>query len=353
MKEFINDVCIEGYVFKLDLLDENGKPRVSKKSNVEYLRGSVYVAQDETCKNVTRVEVPYVGKYKKDGTESKTYNFLMNVIENKLTVESSGVDNAAKIKFVQSRLVGEEYFSDKNRDEEGNLVLSSTPKTEAGFSIFEQKQLNENMIQRNLFSCDIIIKDVQMKQGNDDVPDKLILHSFIGGKNKNEDGSYGVLLMPFDFTVENPNGINYFLELGVTPQNPIFTKIMGTIRTTVTEEKTDIVQEEVAFGESIELPVAPKENREREFIVLNAKAHPYPLSDPKFMTLEELKQLLDYREKVNVEKKDSTEKRIAERANQMASDMGAFVNIPDGLNVEGDGLIIEGEIPSFDLSDLN
>ena len=339
MKELVNFCNIEGFIFKVDITDEDNKPKMSKRGT-EYFGGTIYVAQDKSATNVTRVNIPYVGKTTKNGEENKSFSFLKKVVEKGLTIEENGVENAAKCK-IRCTLVGEEYYSAKNKDENGNLLVGKIDKLES-FSVYPVDTLNEKIQQRNIFSVDCLIKDTQkIEATSENEQTKLILKTFIG----KTDSDKNWLLMPMDLVVENPNGIAYFLGLGANPQNPIFTKITGTVRTTVTETVEAEQSEGGAFGEVVDVPVSAKRDIQRDFLVLDAKKEPYPTNTERTITFEEIKQLLDYREKVNSGKRVDTEKRIQERENNQGA--GAFSN---GNNYINEDLPFDSnELPPFDL----
>jgi hypothetical protein len=84
--------------------------------------------------------------------------------------------------------------------------------------------------------------------------------------------------------------MGYFLNLGASKSNPVYTKVWGKIVNIFTTTEKTI---ESAFGEA---QVETVTHRSREYVITGANPVPYEFDTPDTITADELKEALQNRE---------------------------------------------------------
>jgi hypothetical protein len=84
--------------------------------------------------------------------------------------------------------------------------------------------------------------------------------------------------------------MKYFLDLGASKSNPVYTKVWGKIVNVFTTTEKTI---ESAFGEAA---VETVTHRTREYVITGANPVPYEFDTAETMTADELKKALQDRE---------------------------------------------------------
>lgn len=301
-KEMINQTHIEGilYAHKLEA-KESGKD--SKNPGTPYVTGTIDIATDDAHTNIVSVHFTYVAPTypAKDGKPPKqnaNYPVLMNIINGKIkTVMDSSWSDAARIR-VDSAIGLNEFYSERDGEE----VLVSAKRNEGGFiHVITDNNLDADEKHRNTFKVDMVITGTVEREGDPDkgIADSLIVKGCIFDFRKT--------LLPVEFVATSPGAINYFLGLGASSKEPVFTNIWGNqVSTTVTRTIT----EESAFGEP---SIREISHSRKDWVITGARAEAYEWDSEDTITVNELKKAMSDREVELAAKKQ----RAAEwRANQ-------------------------------------
>ena len=301
-KEMINQTHIEGilYAHKLEA-KESGKD--SKNPGTPYVTGTIDIATDDAHTNIVSIHFTYVApnypaKENKPPKPNPNYPILMNIINGKIkTVMDSSWSDAARIR-VDSAIGLNEFYSERDGEE----VLVSAKRNEGGFiHIITDNNLDADEKHRNTFKVDMVITGTVEREGDPDkgIADSLIVKGCIFDFRKT--------LLPVEFVAANPGAINYFLGLGASTKEPVFTNIWGNqVSTTVTRTIT----EESAFGEP---SIREISHSRKDWVITGARAEAYEWDSEDTITVNELKKAMSDREVELAAKKQ----RAAEwRANQ-------------------------------------
>lgn len=301
-KEMINQTHIEGilYAHKLEA-KESGKE--SKNPGTPYVTGTIDIATDDKHTNIVSVHFTYVApnypaKENKLPKPNPNYPILMNIINGKIkTVMDSSWSDAARIR-VDSAIGLNEFYSERDGEE----VLVSAKRNEGGFiHIITDNNLDADEKHRNTFKVDMVITGTAEREGDPDkgIADSLIVKGCIFDFRK--------ALLPVEFVATNPGAINYFLGLGASSKEPVFTNIWGNqVSTTVTRTIT----EESAFGEP---SIRETSYSRKDWVITGARTETYEWDSEDTITVNELKKAMSDRETVLA----TIKQRAAEwRANQ-------------------------------------
>ena len=278
MKNVINQTHIEGVIYEHALEMKTTGPN-SKAPGTQFITGTLSVATDNACVNVVPVHFTYVTATTSRGSANATFTLLKNVIDGVVgTYMKDGKDKAGKVR-IDSALGLNEFYSDRN----GKTELVSTMRNEGGF-VHMTDVLDEDEKKRNTFICDMLITNVIHVDADSErgTEDKAIVKGAIFDFRKS--------LLPVEFTVVNPNAMNYFEGLGATQKEPVFTKVWGR---QVSESIVRTVEEESAFGEPF---VREIRRTNLAFIITGAIKDPYVWDDESTMTSKELIDAIAARE---------------------------------------------------------
>lgn len=303
-KEMINQTHIEGilYAHKLEA-KESGKE--SKNPGTPYVTGTIDIATDDKHTNIVSVHFTYVApnypaKENKPPKPNLNYPILMNIINGKIkTVMDSSWSDAARIR-VDSAIGLNEFYSERDGEE----VLVSAKRNEGGFiHIITDNNLDADEKHRNTFKVDMVITGTAEREGDPDkgIADSLIVKGCIFDFRK--------ALLPVEFVATNPGAINYFLGLGASSKEPVFTNIWGNqVSTTVTRTIT----EESAFGEP---SIRETSHSRKDWVITGARAEAYEWDSEDTITVNELKKAMSDREMALAAKKQRTAEWRANQAN--------------------------------------
>lgn len=303
-KEMINQTHIEGilYAHKLEA-KESGKE--SKNPGTPYVTGTIDIATDDKHTNIVSVHFTYVApnypaKENKPPKPNPNYPILMNIINGKIkTVMDSSWSDAARIR-VDSAIGLNEFYSERDGEE----VLVSAKRNEGGFiHIITDNNLDADEKHRNTFKVDMVITGTAEREGDPDkgIADSLIVKGCIFDFRK--------ALLPVEFVATNPGAINYFLGLGASSKEPVFTNIWGNqVSTTVTRTIT----EESAFGEP---SIRETSYSRKDWVITGARTETYEWDSEDTITVNELKKAMSDRETVLAAKKQSAAEWRANQAN--------------------------------------
>lgn len=302
MRKNLNTEHIEGRVYEHDLALKVTGPN-SKAPNTEYIGGSIKVAVDEECLNVITVKFTYVTATNKNGSANKTFAVLKKIIEGGKTVMADGMDEAIKVK-IDTAIALNDFYTD-------NDELVSVKENNGGFVDIVTSLCDEAA--RNTFKVDMLITGVTRTEAdpekNIDKPFLTIRGAIFNFKND---------LLPVDFRVDNPAGMKYFEDLGVTNAEPVYTQVWGRINS-LTSKVT--VTEESAFGEA---SVRVVERSVKNWTITGAKPTPYDFGEENVLTVEEVTKAMQDRQTMLATKKAEREAYLAQKAaNGGASAFGA------------------------------
>lgn len=300
MRKNLNTLTICGYVHSFG--DANGRNKLevkvtgaqSKNPGTEYIAGTINVATDEAGLNVIPVNFTYVtATYAKSGKSNPNFATLKKLIEGGKTWIKDGKDEADKVKIDGSIGLNEFYV-----EENGQERLVSTKVNEGSFINIVNELPAEN--ERSTFKCDMLITDIKHKEGDaeKETPDYTEVCGVIFNF-RNE-------ILPLNFMVKNPQGMNYFESLDVDSE-PLYTKVWGKVNcsTTTTESV-----EESAFGES---SVRVFEKRVREWIITGTAKEAYEFGEEEVLTVADIQKAKGDREVALAEMRKRREEYAASK----------------------------------------
>lgn len=295
MKFKENREKIEGRVYQFDLSIKTVQNESSKNYGTEFISGNLEVAVDEDILNVIPIHFTYVVEQTKNGKKNATYTALKKIIEEGKTIIADGKDEATKVRIDTALGLNEFYTQDDQ--------LVSVKTNEGGFVTI----INElgPVEERNTFATDIIITNVSRVEADEE---KNIKEDYAIVKGAIFD--FRGALLPIDFVVRNPQGLNYFEDLGASGSNPIYTKVWGKINC---ETITRVVEEESAFGEAA---VRTYERKTKEWVITGSSRVPYEFGDEEVLTSEELTKLMQDRELMLADLKKRNDEYKAQKASQ-------------------------------------
>lgn len=276
MKKPFNSVRLAGYLYDHKLVHKVSGP-ASKTPGVPFYTGTIDVATDDDCLNIVTVHYTFVPPTNSKG-ENQLYKTLDNIYNGTYkTVLNSSVDEAYKLR-ADTSLSLNEFYTDRNGEEE----LVSAKRNEGGF-IHGLNALPTNIDERNLFDVDMVILGVSYVEGDAERDE----NDYVTVKGAIFD--YRKTLMPYEFKVVDKKAMNYFEDLEVSKNHPVFTHLKGRQISSVTRRK---ITEEGAFGEDYVREVV---NSRKEYILHWAAKETYPFDDEDTLTAAELKTMLGER----------------------------------------------------------
>lgn len=281
-KEFKNLTHIEGYLYEADLEAKVTGPN-SKNPGTNYIKGSISIATDEDCLNIVDVHYVYSTPTTSKGNPNATYGVLEKILNGEYkTVMNSSKEEALKLS-INSALGLNEFYTDRQTDENGDPILVSSMWNINGF-INIVNQFRPNEADRSRFETDILITNVTRKEADEEreLPEKMIVKGYIF--------NYANEILPISFVTTNPNAMDYFEGFDISSNNPMFTKVWGQqISTTVMRKRV----QENAFGEPYvqEIPSTRK-----EMLITGANVEPHIFDIEETLTKAELTTMLQNRE---------------------------------------------------------
>ena len=279
LKKITNETHIEGLLYEHNLAVKVTGPN-SKAPGTEFISGTVSVATDDACTNVVTVHFTYVTAVTSKGGANATFNMLKSIIdETTKSVMKHGKNEANYIR-IDSAIGLNEFYSDRSGKEE----LVSAKRNEGGFvhplNINDLKKEEE----RNTFKCDMIIHSVTLKEADEEkgLKEKAIVSGMIFDFRKS--------LLPVEFSVIDPAGIDYFVGLGASKSEPVFTQVWGN-----QISETIIKREEVAsaWGDT---KIKETPSTRKDFVITGAKPDTYEWDSEEGITAAELSEKLAERE---------------------------------------------------------
>lgn len=306
----INKVHLEGKLYQHKLVAKKTGAG-SKNPGTDYISGTIDIATDDALTNIVTVHFTYVvAKYPaKNGKPERpnpNYDILSDIICGKYsTVMDNGADSATKLS-VDTNIGINDFYTDRQLDENGEPTLVSAKRNEGGF-IHIINALKTDEKRRNYFETDIVITGFTLKEADPDrdLPEKGIIKGAIFDfKNS---------LLPVELSVVNPKAIEYFEGLDPSATNPVFTRVSGT---EISEVVKKTITTEGAFGDE----VREVESNRKDFIVNWAQPDIYEWDDESTITADELKKAMADRQTYLAEVKQ----RYVDYKNSVGAEASAF-----------------------------
>lgn len=306
MKKPINQVKVQGRVYDHNLVVKTVQNTDSANYGKDFISGTLDVATDDDCLNIVTVHYTFVAptypaKNGKPERPNDSYTALKRIIDSGKTILTDGKENATIVDLDPSIALNDFYIS-RNGSEE----LVSAKRPEGGFvNILNSMKLEEK--DRSTFRADILINGTTMVEADEEkgIKEHLVVKGAIFDFRK--------AILPMDFKVYNPDGINYFENLDASTSNMTFTKVWGQIKSqNIVTEKT----EESAFGG----PAVTQYTRTVREWIIEGTSNPdavYEIGDAENgITLEEVKAALDQR---NLDLADKKKRSDDWKASQAAA----------------------------------
>lgn len=301
MRKVQNTTHIEGVLYQHALtLKVSGEN--SKNPGTQFINGTIDVATDDALTNIVTVHFSYVTPtYARSGSANATFNVLQNIINGvTCNVVEHGVDKAAKLR-IDSQIGLNEFFSNRS----GNDELVSVRRNEGGFvHVVQTIAATEGL--RDTFCADMIITKTVRQEADEerDRPERMIVSGYVF--------DFRNALLPVDFVMYNPGGMDHFEAFEASEKNPVFVNVNGhqVCKTVKTVQKG----ESNGWGESFAQEVT---STQREFVLTGAK-EPYEWDTEETITAAEFKEMKQAREVAVAEIKQRQDEYNASRAQTQA-----------------------------------
>lgn len=273
-----NATHIEGLLYQHNLsLKTSGEN--SKNPGTQFINGTIDIVTDDAMTNIVTIHFTYVTAKTAKGNANATFDALQNIINGTYgSVMEHGADKATKLR-VDSAIGLNEFYSNRSGKEE----LVSVKRNEGGF-VHVAQTLREKEDERNTFDVDMIITNVRRIEADEERnrPEQVKVKGCIFDFRK--------ALLPVEFTVLSPGGMDYFENLDASATNPCFTRVQGNQVSQVTIVRSE---EPNAFG-GVKVTETPYTNR--DYVITWAATEPYLWDDESTITVQELKTAMADRE---------------------------------------------------------
>lgn len=299
-KVMANEAFVTGYIYSHKLERKVTGPN-SKAPGTTFIQGTLNIATDDAMLNVVPIYYSYVVPTTKTGGTNNTYNVLSNVIDGKYkSVMEDGKENATIVRC-DTAIELNDWFDAKNND-----ALVSNKRLNGGF-IHVATELPDEEDKRATFKVDIVITNV--KEQEEDVEKNIPAKAIIKGAVFN----FRKALLPMEFSAIDPGAMSYFLSLGASNSNPVFTQIWGSI---ISQTVIKVTTEESAFGEAL---VKESRSSYKDYVVTGAKAEPYDWDTEESILASDLTAAIAEREVYLAAEKQRTLEYRASKNNAIPS----------------------------------
>lgn len=294
MKKMINSEHIEGFVYEHTLEIKQVQNQKSANYGKDFISGELRVAVDDELCNVIPIHFTYVTETTSKGNSNATYTALKKIIDEKRSVVEVGKTDAFKVRI--STAIGlNDFYTQDDR-------LVSTKVNEGGFVTIINELADPS--ERNKFTCDMLITNVSRVEAD---PERNIDNDYVNIKGAIF--NFRNAILPVDFKVENPQGMDWFESLDVSAANPIFTKVWGKINCNTIVRK---VEEESAFGEAA---VRTYERKVKDWVVKGCQREAYDYGDAEVLTSEDVANAIKDREVILADIKQRRDEYNAQKNN--------------------------------------
>lgn len=307
MRKCINKVTIQGYLYQHSLAVKTVQDKNSENFGKEFINGTIDIVVDEAGLNVVPVHYTYVTPLTKAGAVNRTYNVLKSIIDNDQSWIKVGKDEALQVKCEPSFALNDFYAND------GTLV--SQTMQEGGFISVVNGEFEG---ERNKFELDCLITNVTHIEADEEknIPEDYCTVRGAGFNFRND-------ILPMNFVIKNPKGMEYFEDLDASANNPVFIKVWGKVNNL--SKKIEKV-EESAFGED---SVTTYEKKVKEWVITGAAPAPYDFGEENVLTTAEVQTALQNREVLLAGvKKRSEEYKASKAAGSSVAPAPAKANAP-------------------------
>lgn len=313
-KKMKNETHIEGYIYEnkleLKVTGEN-----SKNPGTEFISGTLGIATDDEMLNVVQVHFTYVTAVTSSGKPNQTFNILQSIINGKMgNVLEHGKENASKLR-IDSAIGLNEWYDDRTQ----GSPLVSVKRNEGGF-VHQTQELNPDLKARATFNTDMLITGAVRHEADEErnLPEKVVVKGYVFNFRND--------LLPVEFSVWSPaapaGALDYFENLGATPNTPIFTRVQGE---QISKTVTRAITEENAFGEPI---VKTIPSTQRDFVITWALPGGYEWDSEDTILASELAELISNREVALAEMKKRQDEYKATKGNALASGSKSTATTP-------------------------
>lgn len=277
MKNMTNAITVEGRVYDFSKLKIRTAGENAKAPGTIFINGMMEIATDEEGCNVIPYYVTYCTAKTSKGNVNNTFTELKNIIENGKSWIEHGKDEATVVR-VNASLELNDFYTEDNQ-------LVSQKRVGGGFvKIIAAKDLNPDESKRAMFELDVLFNNAVEVEANEEkeIPAYVKLHGAAF--------NYKKVMLPIDLSIENPNGMKYFLDACPSNAELLFTKVWGSI---ISRNTTRAVKTESAFGESF-VKMVP--TSQKKWLITGANTIPYVYDDESTITTEEFKKAASDRE---------------------------------------------------------
>lgn len=278
--KFENAVHIEGLVYEHDLALKTSGPN-SKNPGTNFISGTLKIATDAELLNTVEVHYTYVTEKTSNGGTNNTFVNLKNIIDG--TVHTY-MANKGKEDYVPAYARIDTSIGLNDFYPENDLV--STKRNEGGFlHLINENELNSDVTQRNSFRADMVITSINRVEADEENerPERMTVKGVIF------DFRRGIL--PVEFVMYNPQGMELFEAQNPSPANPFCTNVRGE---QISQSYVIRTEEESAFGPAL---VREYPRSRKEYVITSIFGQvSYPWDDEGFITAEELGKAVADRE---------------------------------------------------------
>ena len=286
---FKNEVHLEGLLYEHSLTLKVSGPK-SQNPGTEFISGSLKVATDTELLNIVEVHFTYVTATTKKGGTNATFTALRNIAEGKAM---QYVGNNSKEGYVPTYLridttLGlNDFYAERNGQEE----LVSAKRNEGGFvHIIRESEMKPERDEngntpRNTFEADMVVTSIRRIEADEEkgTEERMVVKGVIFDFRR--------AILPMEFVIYNPQGMELFENQSPSAGTPFCTKISGSqVSQTIMLQRT----EESAFGPAL-VKEYPRSRKELVIESIFAQIS-YPWDDESFITAEELRKAMGDRE---------------------------------------------------------
>lgn len=320
-KKFVNETHIEGILYD-HKLEERVTGDTSKNPGMHYIKGKISIATDDRKTNIVDINYTYEpmttgGSNGKEVKPNSKYEFLNNIINGTYKTFLASQNEAEAIKLRVDSAVGlNEWYSDQN----GSLSepeLVSVKVNDGGFlHIINGKMTTpDDPKDRSNFKTDIFLTSAIRKEPDEEhnIPERMVLKGYVF--------SFRQEILPIEYMLYDPNGMDYFESLNISKNNPIFTQVSGEQLSTTSTNKVEI---ESAWG----MPqIKETTTTRKEFVVTWARPDIYGF-DESTIELDDVTNMQAKRELYLAETKSRYEDSKKKKSTGFATPNTAVTDTP-------------------------
>lgn len=316
---FKNNVHLEGVLYDHSLTERISGPN-SKNPGTPFIMGTVKVATDAELTNVVEIHYSYITQQTKKGPNA-TYANLKSIIDGntKTYMGFKGTEGYNPVYVRADCSIGlNDFYTDRNGTEE----LVSAKRCEGGFIHFiKQSELAEEPFSRNFFEADMVVTSAIRLEADEEknLKERMRIKGVIFDFRR--------AILPVEFVLYDPNGMNMFEEREPSAKAPFCTQVRGSV-----VSQTTVIRkiEESAFGPAI-VRELPRERKEFEVFSVFGQFS-YPWDDESFITADALRKAMGDRETYLATVKKRSDDYKAQRQTTPSAATSSFKSNPGDFN---------------------